>query len=58
MTWFSDGSVQRGRVDSRAIAAAAGLVYGSHYDVALEEGLPTTGRVYETVPYYCGASHH
>jgi len=58
MTWFSDGSVQRGRGDSRIVAAAAGVVCGLHYDVASEEGLPITGRGYETVPYYCGASHH
>ena len=34
MTWFDYGSVQRGRGDSTAIAAAAGVVYGLHYDVA------------------------
>ena len=43
--------------DSRAIAAAAGVVYGLHYDVALKENMPLTRHLYETVPYYCGVFH-
>jgi len=56
MTWSSDGSVQRERGDSRDIAAAAGVVYGLHYDVASKKGLPSIGRMYETIPYYCSAT--
>lgn len=53
MAWFSNGSVQREREDSRNIATAAGMVCGLHYDVASKEILPATGRIYTTIAYYC-----
>ena len=41
--------------DSRAIAVAAGVVYGLHYDVASKKDLLLTGHSQETIAYYCVA---